>query len=111
MFYIRLMNYVGFFILSEHKLKGEICVNYEFTKVARKIFYTVGAKENILSIGSCITRLRLILKDKKNVDISTFKSLKGILGVVETSEQLQIIMEPRKAKKIINEFIKISGVN
>ncbi len=83
----------------------------EFTKVARKIFNTVGAKENILSIENCITRLRLILRDKKSVDISTFKSLKGILGVVETSEQLQIIMEPRKAKRIINEFIKISGVH
>lgn len=111
MLYIRFMNYVGFFIVLEYELKGEIYVSAEFTKVARKIFNTVGAKENILSIENCITRLRLILRDKKSVDISTFKSLKGILGVVETSGQLQIIMEPRKAKRIINEFIKISGVH
>ncbi len=83
----------------------------EFTKVAKNIFHTVGANENILSVENCITRLRLVLRDKKSVDISTFKSLRGILGVVETTEQLQIIMEPRKAKRIINEFIKISGVN
>ncbi|MDR3593519.1 PTS transporter subunit EIIB [Clostridium sp.] len=79
----------------------------ELTKSAEDIFGFLGYAENILSIGKCSTRLRLNLVDKKIVDISQFKKVDGVLGVVETREQLQIIMQPKKAKSLINEFIKI----
>lgn len=79
----------------------------EFTNVTEEIFRIVGTKENILSVGKCMTRLRLKLKDKKKVDIGIIKGVEGILGVVETQEQLQLIIEPQKARGLINEFIQV----
>lgn len=80
----------------------------DFNKVAKDIFNFVGSEENIILVGNCMTRLRLKLKDRKKVNISDFRRVEGVLGVVETQEQLQIIIEPQKAKSLISEFIKVS---
>lgn len=76
----------------------------ELAKSAENILNFLGCEENILSVENCITRLRLKLVDNKIVDISEFKKIDGVLGVVETRDQLQIIMHPAKANDLINEF-------
>jgi len=83
----------------------------EFTKVVEDIFTYVGTQENILSVGRCKTRLRLNLKDKKKVDVGQFKKVEGILGIVETKEQFQIIIDPKRAKVLIQEFNEIYKIN
>jgi len=79
----------------------------EFVKSVEDILSFIGSKENILSVGRSKTRLRLNLKDKKKVDIGQFKKVDGVLGIVETKEQFQIILEPQKAKVLIQEFNKV----
>lgn len=78
----------------------------ELTKSAEDIFNFLGCEKNILSIENCIRRLRVNLADDKPVDVSQFKKVNGVLGVVETRGQLQIIIHPVKAKSLVNEFIK-----
>ena len=76
----------------------------EFTKAVEDIFNLIGSEENVVSVSRCKTRLRLSLKDKKKVDIGQFKKVEGVLGVVETKDQFQIIKEPQIAKGLIQEF-------
>ena len=76
----------------------------EFTETVEAIFSLVGSEENVVSVSRCKTRLRLNLKDKKKVDIGQFKKVEGVLGVVETKEQFQIIIKPESAKDLIKEF-------
>jgi phosphotransferase system IIB component len=82
-------------------------MNIEFNKAAEEIFNFVGSKENILSVGTCITRIRLNLRDNKKANIGSLKKVDGVLGVVETKEQFQIIIEHKKAEGIISNFTKI----
>ena len=35
----------------------------DYTQFAREIVAAVGGKENIISVGNCMTRLRFVLKD------------------------------------------------
>ena len=37
----------------------------DYTQFAREIVAAVGGKENIISVGNCMTRLRFVLKDDK----------------------------------------------
>ncbi|WP_297423114.1 PTS transporter subunit EIIB [Clostridium sp.] len=85
-------------------------MSIELYKAARDIFKFVGPTENIISVGECSTRLRLNLKDKKKVDIGFLRMVEGVLGVVETHEQLQIIFRYNNVNELKNEFIRVAGV-
>ncbi|MEZ9603741.1 PTS N-acetylmuramic acid transporter subunit IIBC [Vibrio sp. 10N.261.55.A10] len=59
----------------------------------------VGGGGNIRKCGNCMTRLRLALVDINQASLDTIKKTPGVLGVVESDEQLQIILGPGKAQQ------------
>ena len=59
----------------------------------------VGGSGNIRKCGNCMTRLRLALVDINLASLDTIKKTPGVLGVVESDEQLQIILGPGKAQQ------------
>jgi N-acetylglucosamine PTS system EIICBA or EIICB component len=58
------------------------------------ILEAFGGKENILVLGACITRLRIEVKDKANVDKDRLKQL-GAAGVMEVGNNVQAIFGTR----------------
>ncbi len=82
----------------------------EITKIAEEIFKLVGPKENILSVKNCMSSLKLNLKDKKKVDVGVLKRVEDVRGIIETQDQLQIVILHKNSKDIIAEFIKVSGI-
>ncbi|WLS79054.1 PTS N-acetylmuramic acid transporter subunit IIBC [Erwinia pyri] len=62
------------------------------------ILQRVGGNGNIETCGHCMTRLRLTLRDETLTDSASLKALPGVLGVVNSEEQLQIILGPGKAQ-------------
>ncbi len=62
------------------------------------ILQKIGGKENIKTCGHCMTRLRLTLHDDTQVEVESLKTLPGVLGVVNSDDQLQIIVGPGKAQ-------------
>ena len=64
-----------------------------------KIIEKLGGKENILSVENCMTRLRVNIKDIKQVNIAEIKKLEGVLGVVE-SDGVQVVVGPGKSAKL-----------
>ena len=62
------------------------------------ILEKVGGGGNIETCGHCMTRLRLTLRDESLTESASLKALPGVLGVVNSEEQLQIILGPGKAQ-------------
>lgn len=65
-------------------------MNYQQT--AKEIFDAVGGNQNIQTATHCITRLRLILKDQKQVDDEKVKAIPGVMGVMKKAGQYHIIL-------------------
>lgn len=57
-----------------------------------------GGRENILLCGNCMTRLRLTLNNRELVQPEELKKIPGVMGVVNSDSQLQIILGPGKAQ-------------
>ena len=62
------------------------------------ILQAVGGAQNVAVCGNCMTRLRLTLHDQTLVQQAELKSLPGVLGVVNSDDQLQVILGPGKAQ-------------
>ncbi|MBD1573776.1 PTS N-acetylmuramic acid transporter subunit IIBC [Vibrio sp. S17_S38] len=62
------------------------------------IIELVGGKSNIALAGNCMTRLRLTLKNNNLVQVDDLKRVGGVMGLVESDEQLQIVLGPGKAQ-------------
>ena len=58
------------------------------------ILAAMGGQENITTLDACITRLRVSVKDVKNVDKKKLQKL-GAAGVLEVGNNIQAIFGPR----------------
>lgn len=79
-----------------------------------QILAAVGGSGNVNKCGNCMTRLRLTLANNGVADQATLKQIPGVMGVVESDEQFQIILGPGKAQQaadLMNQLIEsiISG--
>ncbi|HDL9614738.1 TPA: PTS beta-glucoside transporter subunit IIABC [Escherichia coli] len=64
----------------------------EYRTLAQDILHHIGGKENIVSLVHCATRLRFKLKDNSKAHTEALKSTQGIIMVVESGGQLQIVI-------------------
>ncbi|HKN05908.1 MAG TPA: PTS beta-glucoside transporter subunit IIABC [Buttiauxella sp.] len=63
-----------------------------YQDVARDILTQVGGRENIVSLVHCATRLRFKLKDDKNANADALKKNPGVIMVVESGGQFQVVI-------------------
>lgn len=64
----------------------------EYKALARDILRYVGGKENIVSLVHCATRLRFKLKDNTVADAEKLKNNPGVIMVVESGGQFQVVI-------------------
>ncbi len=64
-------------------------MNYD--EIARSILENVGGNENIISIMSCFTRVRIEVKEKDKVNEDMIKKLDGVKGATFFNNTYQII--------------------
>ena len=64
----------------------------KYEALANDIVKKVGGKENIISLTHCITRLRFQLKDTGKADTEYLKNKDGIVTVMESGGQYQIVI-------------------
>ena len=79
------------------------------SELAKQILEDIGGKDNVEAAITCMTRLRITVKDDSKVNLDKLKRLDGVLGVVQ-SETLQVVLGPGKVTKVGKEFSKQSGV-
>lgn len=64
-----------------------------------QILAAVGGSVNVTKCGNCMTRLRLTLADNAEADQAVIKQIPGVMGIVESDDQVQIVLGPGKAQQ------------
>ncbi|OCA82880.1 sucrose-specific PTS transporter subunit IIBC [Pseudobacillus wudalianchiensis] len=76
-------------------------------RIAAEIIEAVGGKENIVSAAHCATRLRIMVKDKEQIDQSKVEHIEKVKGAFFNSGQYQVILGTGTVNKIYEEVIKL----
>ncbi|RYM02849.1 PTS beta-glucoside transporter subunit IIBCA [Sporolactobacillus sp. THM7-7] len=79
-------------------------------KAARDILQAIG-KDNIQAAAHCATRLRLVLKDDKQVNQKALDNHPDIKGTFKTNGQYQIIIGPGDVNNVYDELIALTGLS
>ena len=80
----------------------------DMKKLAAELVEKVGGKENISGITHCVTRLRFVVKDADKVDVEGIKNLDGVLDLILSSGQHQVVIGP-KVDEAYKEVIALVG--
>lgn len=75
-------------------------------KIATEILKQVSLAK-INDVTTCMTRLRISIVDKSKLDIVALKAIDGVLGIVETQDQIQIIIGPGKVNQVQDKFMPL----
>lgn len=79
----------------------------DYEKLAVDIIDAVGGKNNIIKVSRCATRLRLVLKETTNEAKENVSNLTGVITVVESGGQFQVVIGTHVGKvfdKIASEL-------
>lgn len=84
----------------------------DYKAVGRKVLELVGGKENVVSLTHCATRLRFELKDKSKVNTQQLEKTPGVISVVDSGGQYQVIIgnEVQTAFKEIQKSVGTTKV-
>ncbi|NVP23303.1 beta-glucoside-specific PTS transporter subunit IIABC [Treponema phagedenis] len=82
----------------------------QYKKLAEQILLKVGGKENVSKVNHCATRLRFFLKDESKASKIDVENLDGIVTVVLSAGQFQIVIGQHVAK-VYNEIMELMGEN
>ncbi|CAI3491486.1 PTS transporter subunit EIIC [Enterococcus cecorum] len=77
-------------------------------EIAAAVLDAVGKTENVNSVIHCMTRLRFQLKDETKADDQVVKEIDGVLGVVHSNGQYQVIIGPNVGK-VYEALCRIGG--
>ena len=61
---------------------------------ARSLLTLIGGNNNIISMGHCLTRLRLVLHDENLINIPQLGKCELVKGCFHANGQFQIIIGP-----------------
>ena len=82
-------------------------MNYK--NVAQSILDNVGGPDNVKDATHCFTRLRLVLRNDDLADKAAVERLEGVIQVVESGGQFQIVLGG-KVNKVYDEFLQLVNV-
>ncbi len=88
---------------EEHKMADN-------KQIAQDVLKAVGGKNNVSSVTHCMTRLRLVLKDESVPEDEAVKGLPGVLGVVRSGGQYQVIIG-QNVPKVYEEVCAMTGLS
>ena len=79
-------------------------------ELASRILSLVGGKDNVLANATCMTRLRLTLRDLSLVDQEALRQVEGVMGLV-VQDQVQVILGPGKVNQVGSAFAQLTGLS
>lgn len=81
----------------------------KYEKLANDIVKEIGGTENVRSVTHCITRLRFVLKDEKKAADETIKNMKGVVTVMHSAGQYQVVIG-NQVNDVYEDVIAIPGM-
>jgi len=82
----------------------------EYKALADEILSGVGGRENVKSVVHCATRLRFKLKDNGKASAETLKRNPGVIMVVESGGQFQVVVGNHVAD-VYNAVNQVGGLS
>lgn len=79
-------------------------------QLAESIIQYVGGKDNVISLVHCATRLRFVLKDDNKADAETLKKLVGVITVVQSGGQFQVVIGNNVAD-VYSDIMQLTNLN
>lgn len=76
----------------------------DLNEMYEKILDNVGGADNIVALGCCITRLRIIVKDNAKVNVAQLRRVRDVAGYFYSGMQHQLIVGPSTAGKLAAYF-------
>lgn len=80
----------------------------KYEDLCREIIVGVGGRDNVESVTHCVTRLRFKLKEIAKVNKAGLSALDGVLMVLETGGQCQIVIGPT-VNEVYGELCRVGG--
>lgn len=80
----------------------------KYQELCETVIANVGGKENVLGVTHCVTRLRFKLQDESKANTDVLKKTKGVLQVIQTGGQYQVVVGPQVGE-IYKELCQIGG--
>lgn len=77
-------------------------------EIAKNVLAAVGGKENVIGVQHCMTRLRFRLKDDTIPNDDIVKKLDGVISVVRSAGQYQVVIG-QNVGKVYEEIIQLGG--
>ncbi|WP_313261005.1 PTS transporter subunit EIIC, partial [Lacrimispora sp.] len=69
-----------------------------YNQIAKDIIANVGGSDNIRGLTHCFTRLRFELRDSKKANKEVIEHLEGVISVVESGGQFQVVLGTKVTK-------------
>lgn len=79
-------------------------------ELAESIIKHVGGKENVASLVHCATRLRFVLNDNHKADAESLKKQSGIITVVQSGGQFQIVIG-NHVNDVFNDIMQLTHLD
>lgn len=80
----------------------------KYTQLAQEVVEAVGGASNVASLTHCVTRLRFKLKNEETADDEKVKAIKGVLQLVKSGGQYQVVIGPA-VNDVYDEVVSIVG--
>lgn len=80
----------------------------DYKKTGFQVLETIGGKENVISVTHCATRLRFELVDKTKVNQTKLEKTEGVISVVDSGGQYQVIIG-NDVQTAFKEIVKLIG--
>ena len=79
-----------------------------YEDLSREIIADIGGKDNVVSVVHCTTRLRFKLKDMKKANDDKLKATDGVISVVKSGGQYQVVIGNNVAD-VYDTLVKVGG--
>lgn len=80
-----------------------------YSEIAKQIISLVGGNENITSVLSCMTRLRIEIRDKSKVDKTALGQLAVVKGLTAAGTVIQLVLL-KELDPIYDEVMKLVDI-
>ena len=79
-----------------------------YEDLSNEIIADIGGKDNVVSVVHCTTRLRFKLKDMKKANDDKLKATDGVISVVKSGGQYQVVIGNNVAD-VYDTLVKVGG--
>ncbi|MCF6459852.1 PTS transporter subunit EIIC [Clostridium sp. Cult3] len=83
----------------------------KFSILAEEIVKNVGGESNVAAFENCMTRLRITLKDMSKFKKNTLEKVDGVMGIVESGNQIQVVVGPGVANKVASVIRETTNIS